>query len=335
MSVDTENFVKLAIQNGGSIHPLTIPSEELKGPALCNPTIYFDEVTNKLIVNIRNINYTLYHSEKKKFEHPWGPLVSIHPENDWRLRTWNIICEIDDDMGIKTYDYIDTSDFPDKELWEFVGLEDVRIVRWNGKLYNTGVRRDLDTKGTGRMELSEFSFVDNRVKEIAQYRIPSPGNDDSYCEKNWMPIVDMPFHYVKWTNGTEVVKYNPENNTTESVVIKQWKDIGAYDMRGGSQVLRYKNYYYALVHETYLFKSPAGRKDGTYRHRFVVWDNDWNIVKISRIFSFMNAEIEFGVGMTHYKNDMLITFGYQDNVAYLLRLPFEYCIKFIFDGVNL
>ena len=57
------NFVKLALENGGSIHPLIIPSPDLKGPAITNPSIYNDN--GKLIVNLRNINYTLYHSEKK------------------------------------------------------------------------------------------------------------------------------------------------------------------------------------------------------------------------------------------------------------------------------
>ena len=150
------NFVKLALENGGSIHPLLVSSSELKGPSLTNPSIYNDN--GKILVNLRNINYTLYHSEKKKYEHPWGPLVYIHPENDVRLRTWNIMCEMDENMRVKSYHHIDTSKFPDKELWEFVGLEDCRIVRWDGKLYMTGVRRDLDTIGTGRMELDDNKF---------------------------------------------------------------------------------------------------------------------------------------------------------------------------------
>ncbi len=332
MAVDEMNFVKLVLEEGGSIHPLTIPSQDLKGPALTNPSVYLDG--DKVLVNIRNINYTLYHSEKKKFEHPWGPLVYIHPENDMHLRTWNIMCEMDDNMRIKKYNYIDTSKFPDKQLWEFVGLEDCRIVRWDGKLYVTGVRRDLDSVGTGRMELSEIEIGDNYVKEISQHRIPTPNNKESYCEKNWMPIVDMPFHYVKWTNGTEVVRYDIETNTTETVVLKNWRDLKCCDLRGGSQVIRTGNCRVALVHETYLFRSPAGRKDGTYRHRFVVWDEDWNIIKLSRVFSFMNAEIEFAVGMTEHKDDVLITFGYQDNAAYILKASKKFVREFIFDESN-
>ena len=324
------NFVKLALENGGSIYPLIIPHSDLKGPALTNPSIYNDN--GKLLLNLRNINYTLYHSEKKKFQHHWGPLVYIHTENDQHLRTWNYMCEVDDNMRIKRYNKIDTTKFPDKELWEFVGLEDARIVRWDEKLYICGVRRDLDEIGTGRMELSEIEITESGVKEVKQYRIPAPGNDDSYCEKNWMPILDMPFHFVKWTNGTEIVKYDISTGKTEQVLVTQWRDLGCIDLRGGSQIIRMNDQYrFALNHETYLFKSEQGRKDGTYRHRFVIWDNDWNIVKVSKQFAFLNAEVEFAVGMCKYKDDYLMTFGFQDNAAYLLRLSQDFVNKFVFE----
>jgi hypothetical protein len=34
----------------------------------------------------------------------------------------------------------------------------------------------------------------------------------------------------------------------------------------------------------------------------------------------MGAEIEFACGMTEYKDQILITFGFQDNAAYLLAV---------------
>jgi hypothetical protein len=322
------NFVKLALENGGSIHPLILPHEELKGPSITNPSVYNDN--GKILVNIRNINYTLYHSEKNKYEHQWGPLVYIHPENDLHLRTWNYLCELDENMRIKSYHRIDTSRFPDQELWDFVGLEDCRIVRWDGKLYVSGVRRDLDTVGTGRMELSEIELTDSCAKEVSQFRIPTPVDKNSYCEKNWMPIKDMPYHYVKWTNGTEVVRVNPETKTCEQAYLNNWKDLGCGDLRGGSQVIPMGDYHMCLAHETFLYGSEAGRKDGTYRHRFVLWDKNWNIVKISPEFYFMGAKIEFCCGMDSYQNDLLITFGFQDNAAYLLRIPQQTVNDFIF-----
>ena len=321
------NFVKLALDNGGSIHPLILPHQELQGPSLTNPSVYNDN--GRILVNLRNINYTLNHAEKNKYENHCGPLVYIHPENDMHLRTWNYLCELDENMRIQKYFKINTTDFPDQELWEFVGLEDCRIVRWENKLYLSGVRRDLDTKGTGRMEICEIQFVNNEVKQISQFRIPTPVDKNSYCEKNWMPITDLPYHYVKWTNGTEVVRIDPETQTCEQICLKNWRDLNCADLRGGSQLIPFGEYRMCIVHETFLYNSEAGRKDGTYRHRFVIWDKDWNIVKISPQFSFMGAKIEFCCGLTPYQDDYLMTFGFQDNAAYLLRVSKETVKNFI------
>jgi hypothetical protein len=187
------------------------------------------------------------------------------------------------------------------------------------------------------MELSQIEISeDHKVKEISRERIPIPGNDlgdeSSYCEKNWMPIIDMPYHFVKWTNGTEVVRYNVETKKTEKVFGSEWKDLGCVDLRGGSQVILFGDYRFCLNHETFLFKSPAGRKDGTYRHRFVVWDKDWNLIKVSERFAFLNAEVEFAVGMCEMGDDLLMTFGFQDNAAYLLRVSKDFVYRYIFES---
>jgi hypothetical protein len=229
---------------------------------------------------------------------------------------------LDENLDVYYYTKVDTSAFDKKPLWEFVGLEDARLIKWNNRYYLTGVRRDLDTIGTGRMELSEIEFSDSSVREVSRFRIPGPPPDDEYCNKNWMPILDQPFHYVKWTNGTQVVKVIPEENRTETVVQKDWVQAPK-DLRGGSQVIPYKNGYLTLNHETDLFKSEAGRKNATYRHKFTYWDKDWNIQKFSPVFSFLENQIEFACGMSKYQNDYLITFGVQDNAAYILRVPGE------------
>jgi hypothetical protein len=67
-----------------------------------------------------------------------------------------------------------------------------------------------------------------------------------------------------------------------------------------------------------LFKSEAGRKNATYRHRFALWDQSFNLVRVSPMFDFMSGEVEFACGMTEYNNQILITFGFQDNASYLL-----------------
>lgn len=312
------NFVKLALENGGTIKPLLINSKDLSGPSLTNPSVLV--VNDKILVNIRNVNYTLYHSELNKFEHMWGPLSYIHPENDMHLRTTNYIAELDESLDVVHYAKVDTSQFDTYQpQWEFVGLEDVRLIQWEDKIYGIGVRRDLDTIGTGRMELSCFDFSGTEVKEVSRYRIPGPPPDNEYCMKNCTPIEGKPFHLLKWTNPTALMKFDPNGKETE-IFETTTHNPNYNDMRGGSQVIEYNGGYLTLIHETDLYNSEQGKKNATYLHRFVTWDKDFKNQKFSPLFSFMNMKIEFSCGLAQYKDDFLITFGAQDNAAYILKV---------------
>jgi len=310
----------LCLELGGIIKPLLIPIEKDDNPSLTNPSILVEN--GEIIVNLRSINYVLYHSEKGKFENmSWGPLCYLHRENDQRLLTKNIICRLDGDLNIINNQVIDTAFLDKSPLWEFVGLEDGRLVRWDDKLYLSGVRRDTTTNGVGRMELSEIEFKNGRALETRRIRIPSPGLDDSYCEKNWMPVLDKKYTYIKWTNPTEVVEINISDTTCSTVKLGDYKSLGCGELRGGSQVVFMDGRYIAIVHEADLFNSEAGKKNAIYTHRFVVWDKDFNFWEMSDKFSFMGANIEFCCGMAEMGEDILVTFGFQDNAAFILRMP--------------
>ena len=325
-----KNFVKLALQDGGAIKPLIVPANLTKGTGLMNPSIINDGGILRVV--IRHVNYTFYHSENKLFLHPWGPLTYLHPENDQHLRTTNYYGELNNasDLDLTRVTQIDMS-FGDtyEPKWEFVGLEDARIVRWDGKLYITGVRRDTTTNGQGRMELSEIVVTPESVKEISRFRIPTPIDPNAYCEKNWMPILDQPYHYIKWCGPTEIVKAIPETQTCERVLLAQNHPNIRRDLRGGTQAIKIGNHYIAITHEVDLFKSDVGRKDAVYHHRWVMWDENWNIVKHSKEFFFLDAQVEFAIGMCQSNDDVIITFGFQDNAAYVLRCPISTVMNFI------
>jgi hypothetical protein len=314
-------FCQLALKEGGRLFPLLVPTEEMVGPSLSNCSIYLSK-QNKLYVNIRNLNYVLYHAEHNAYEHQWGPLVYLHKESDWRLITNNILCELNLDTLeiIKSYK-IDTSSLDVEPLWEFVGLEDGRLVEWDNKFFISGVRRDTTTNGQGRMELSELVIDSDKTLEISRQRIPAPGKNDSYCEKNWMPILDLDYHYVKWTNPTEVVRYDPVTKECVTTHLTKYQHLNTRDLRGGSQIIRYNNYYLGIVHEVNLFSSETGRKNAIYTHRFVVWDDEWNLKEISEDFSFMGGKVEFSCGLTYINNNFLISFGFQDNAAFIISVP--------------
>jgi len=314
-------LAKTALNAGGDIYPLIIPSELTNGTGLMNPSIIVDN-DNKIKVILRHVNYTFYHSEKKLFQHQWGPLTYVHPENDMHLRTTNFYLELDNkNFSITRYNKIDTSLFDVYEpIWDFVGLEDARIFRWDDRLMIAGVRRDTTTNGQGRMEISEIEVSENNVKEVSRVRIPPPKDLSSYCEKNWMPVMDLPWHFVKWCNPTELVKFDTNKKTSYTVFTGEVFPLGT-DLRGGTQVIQYKDYYVTLIHQVDLFKSEVGRKDGVYRHRFVVWDKNWKIHKYTDEFSIMDGHVEFATGLAFHEGNFLLTFGFQDNAAYVLKIP--------------
>jgi predicted GH43/DUF377 family glycosyl hydrolase len=284
-----------------------------------NPSVYVDN--GKVMMNLRHCQYTIYHAEKGIFEHQYGPLVYLNPENDITLTTKNFLCELDEKMNIVKSTKVDTSKLDVKPIWEFIGLEDARVVRWDGKLYLCGVRRDTTTNGVGRMELSEIEVSIDSVKEISRVRIDAPAPNTSYCEKNWMPVLDKPYHFIKWTNPTEVVKADPVTGACETVVLQELNADYSGNIRGGSQVIPWEDGYLCLNHITYLFKSELQRKNARYRHVFTKFNKDFKIQKVSKEFSFMEGEIEFACGMAQLNDDLLITFGFQDNASFLLRTP--------------
>jgi hypothetical protein len=331
------------LKRGGSIHPIILPKSVLGNETgIMNPSIFLHK--GKILVNVRHVNYILYHSEGKKFPHQWGPLVYIHPENDVALKTHNVMCELDKNLNLKSAGRVNMV-LDTEPMWNFVGLEDARLFSWEDKLYLCGVRRDCyDDKGKGRMEMAEIDFIDGEWREISRNPIPAPGDNSSYCEKNWMPILDMPFHFVKWCNPMQVVHYDIENRkTTNAYLDESERKPFVKDFRGGSQVVRInENQRMAFIHETNLLRDPFGRKDGDYAHRILIWDNDWNLVYTSKPFHFLGTyydhvtntdfNIEFVTGMAILGTDILISFGFQDNASFILRIPQNVFADFLSKG---
>ena len=318
------NLVQRSISNGGRISPLIIKDGFYKNIGYMNPSVFVDD-DGEILVNLRHINYTLYHAENtQQFPTRWGPLAYLHPENDLTLRTVNYMCRLDSDLNMTDYTLVDTTLLDVPPLWEFHGLEDARLVKWENDYYLVGVRRDTTPNGVGRMELSKIELDKENwsAKEVSRLRIPAPGNDGSYCEKNWVPVLDKPFHFVKWTSPTELVRTYPDLPARCEQVLLREGAIPTADQRGGSHVVEWNNLYIAMPHEVYLYNNYLGQKDGTYRHRLCVWDKEWNLVGISpNNLSFLDGKIEFCAGAAKYGDDLLLTFGFQDNAAFILQVP--------------
>jgi len=337
------SLIKDSFKEGGSVHPLLINPEITQHLSLCNTSILETEKDSKYLLNIRWVSYYLHHCEKnQKYQTPWGPLNYVRPDRDEHLRTENYICDLDlDTMSPINPRKIDESKFEALPEWDFVGAEDIRLSSWDGQLYGSSVRR-FAPDGTGRMQLSKLNVTSTKAVEEERFFIEAPVDKEAYCEKNWMAVLDLPFTYVKWCSPMEVVKADisvtdpftkrsPSNvvflqqNTPKSEILSSNVGLEMH-ARGGSQVISYKNHYVAIIHEVEGWHNQKQDRDAFYFHRFMVWDKNWKLVNYSDRFTFMHGRIEFCCGLASYKDDFLITFGFQDNGAYLFKMP-----KKIFD----
>lgn len=311
------NLVEKAVTHGGKLAPLVNP--ETFGAM--NPSVFIDD-DGDILVNLRCVNYCLYHAENKQlFPSRWGPLSYLHPEKDVRLATENYIVRLNQDLEITDRTHVEMLKLH-QPIWEFHGLEDARLVQWEGYYYLIGVRRDTTDTGVGRMEytLLDFDKTNFVAKETHRTRIPAPDPDNSYCEKNWVPVVDKPYTFVKWSMPTELVISDPREPYTEQKSLIQTPAAPA-DQRGSSHVIKWGSMYISITHEVNLFKNYLIQKDGIYRHRLLIWDEQFNFAGLSKPFSFLDARIEFCVGAAKLGDDLLLSFGFQDNAAFVLRVP--------------
>lgn len=332
-----ENLVKTIINDyNGTIKPLIIDSKLTNGTGITNSSLLVKG--EKIHMIMRHVEYTLYHceNEQKYQSAEQGPLSYYHREDKDELKTNNIYCELDPDtLEIIKEIRIDTSKLDVKPIWTFIGLEDARLVKWENKYFLCGVRRDTTTNGQGRMELSEILIEEDTVLEINRNRIEVT-DINSYCEKNWMPIIDEPFHFVKWTNPTEIVKVDLDKNISKQIYKNNLKYNLPYDIRGGSPLIEWdENSYICITHEVdFRLKNHNGHKDADYYHRFIIFDKDYSIKYISDSFNFMTAKIEFCIGLAQYKNDILITFGFQDNCSYIIKINKDRLNNLIYDKLK-
>lgn len=316
------NLVQRAVKYGGKLAPVVIPHGLTSGTGLMNPSVFVDD-DGEILVNLRHVNYTLYHAENtQKFPSRWGPLSYLHPEKDQALRTINYLVRLNSDLVVTEYTQVQMLELH-TPIWEFTGLEDARLVRWDGDYYLVGVRRDTTTNGEGRMEYSRINLDKDKftASETHRVRIPAPHPNNSYCEKNWVPVLDKPYHFIKWTSPTELVYADPTTPKCDQVFVRHGLQAPT-DQRGSSQLVRWGNMYISITHEVDLYKNYLKQKDAVYRHRLCVWDDQLNLVGLSPAnFSFLDAQVEFCAGASKYNDTLLVSFGFQDNAAFVLQIP--------------
>lgn len=318
----TNNLLKYALENGGKNYVIEIPRSLRRNYIPANPscTVY----NGKIVVNTRMLAYVKC-ILVQDYLTAWPNINQgyfYHP-NGYNSR--NIIGVLGEDGLTET-----------RMLGErhsvfnsyFSGLEDVRLVVWNGKLYAYGTRLDV-AKGRVTICLHE---LDENYQVVNEVILDSPTN--SPMEKNWAAVEDRPFTFVYFTNPQTVVEVNPDDGSARILSENKEFETAPRNLRGNTNVVRIDNeHYIEMVHETKVADAVDGVQDISYNIAFVVYDNDLNITHSTKFINFGQTLCQFGCGLCIVNDNVYIAYSELDAQASILMIPKDKLLEFIYGDM--
>ena len=321
-----DNFARICLGCGGRLNIMDAPEiRTSQFPSICNSTIYNDN--GRLLTNLRLVNFIqCFENNPSNNGCYYGSLCYMTRDDDNTLRTLNYLAELDDNLNTINVHKLGFNENPNPK-YEMIGLEDVRLVRWDDILWIVGCNRDTFESGYCNMVMVEIDEETGAEKRRVVIQ-----NVSDYIEKNWVPIIDKPYHFMRWANPLEIYKVDIETGIPELVINKSYDIPVDYDghlLRGSSQVIPWKDYYISIIHVTELYTSKRGDKCGRYLHQFLVWDKEFNFVKCSPLFNFAGNVSEFCVGLCMKDDQFYIPFSTGDSTQYVIRVGEDVIEKFI------
>jgi predicted GH43/DUF377 family glycosyl hydrolase len=206
-------------------------------------------------------------------------------------------------------------------------LEDPRLF-WDGSNYC--ISATILEEGFKTAKICKVVLESLENPKVNSLEIIRP-LDESTAEKNWMPITNSS-NFIHSSNTLffkhKYIELNSKNSTTKS-------------FRGSSQVIPFDdNTNITVIHEAEHFFEDRfnsitfGTKVKVlkYSHRFVLMDNDYNIIKISDKFVLTDKEgFDFVAGMAPTDNGYVISFGRSDAACYVATISKESVEKTLKD----
>ena len=296
---------------GGKVSPISSP--------ITRDSVFFSTnasvtaLNGNIVLNTRLSNYL------------WTPWIdeNIPIQRIFNTGDLNKIVYSYNEMGIWKYGF-EGGHFIEPPLGQYkfwnmyAGLEDMRIVTWNDRVYGIGARPDL-IENKVVQQLIEFTddFKINRSWIL---------ETNSNIEKGWLPIEGKPFTFMYDIAEGITITLNPDELNTENpnhIDLPAWS--GKYS--GSTPLIRYKDGYVCLGHIRIDYKE-AGYRTVRYNHYFVKFNNELKPVSVGQLFNFLTDGIEFACGLCNYDNDVLLTFSVGDSNCHMIKMS-----KDIFEQV--
>lgn len=280
-----------------------------------NPSIV--KHNDNFYINIRTSNYSMSIINNNLCYKVYNnnDVVDINKENP--VVTKNIICSMNDNSYLlDNFSFLDFSNF-DLFKYDFTvkGIEDIRLLSYNGDIYFVGNSREVANNNSPKMLLGKYSTKKNKVENLVVLH----NYEDNQCQKNWSPFMHEG-KLLLFYSFAPLTILEPNLETGECKLYKKGMMDLNYDfLRGGSQGFYAKGILYFITHEV-IYEN--GR---IYLHRFVKMNADLSIDKISFPFFMKKQGIEYvsGAAYDENKNEVLITWGSDDKLANLSSINFD------------
>lgn len=187
------------------------------------------------------------------------------------------------------------------------GLEDGRLIRFNGRLYGLFSGH---YQSEGRWVVYRNTMVLWDFENGSYRTYPTKSR-----EKNWMPFVEngrlfavsstSPLVIVDLDDGS-IVKEGPG-------LTEKWS--------GGSQLIPYQGGYLGVVHRHTTDESLPPGFNRVYDHAFILM-NGYSL-ELSPPFRFFGERVEFCAGISQYEGSLCLSFGVMDKEGYLAWVGLE------------
>jgi tetratricopeptide (TPR) repeat protein len=280
--------------------PIDIPVPD--GWFRFNPSIAADPEGDGLHLIVRSSNYSMTRQLR----------YTIHDDSGV-IRTTNYFLALSPDLAIRDVQPIDDAAFRiEPPPFPVTGFEDCRLIRHRGSWWVSATVRDRDANGVCRIALL-------RLEDATAVELHLLSDGLSRHEKNWMPAPDASqdvLRFVYSCHPTVITRYDDAAGSAVPEVI-QPGPLVARRFSGGSQAVPFDGGWLCLVHEAANF-DDGGR---VYTHRWVWFDAEWRLSRLSLPFLLQERGIEFAGGLAHRGDDLVVSYGVWDRDAFLATVP--------------
>jgi len=233
-------------------------------------------------LNIRYVNYWLY---------PGGGYLIHHPEKHIYTKNYYSFLTNGDFQSTCMNEMDDDSIALVNRGGSIYGLEDIRLYECGGELRFIATNINYSEVGRNRMIRGKYN-IEARTYDDCIVIIPP--EKDSWCEKNWIPIIkDQKEYFIyKWW-PFEIGTVSDTTNQLEICYQFNHRTPFFTRVRGSTPFLETAEGYLGVVH----FSEEKHPRQ--YFHLLVLLDKEtFRPLRYSNHFFFNNVSIEFCIGFS-------------------------------------